>query len=85
MPRRVSPLTPALLPSGYELEGWRLLGRCGRGSYGTVYRACRAKSSDTRVFALKLASSPRDPRFEREVELLSRVRHPHVPRLHDRG
>jgi serine/threonine protein kinase len=85
MPRRVPPLSVALLPSGFEVSGWRLLGRCGRGSYGTVYRACRAKSSDERRFALKLASSPRDPRFEREVELLSRVRHPHVPRLRDRG
>ncbi|HEX8703009.1 MAG TPA: serine/threonine-protein kinase [Myxococcaceae bacterium] len=85
MPRRALPLTPALLPSGYELEGWRLLSRCGRGSYGTVYRACRVRSSDSGVFALKLASSPNDPRFEREVELLSRVSHPHVPQLHDRG
>ncbi|HLL06710.1 MAG TPA: serine/threonine-protein kinase [Myxococcaceae bacterium] len=85
MPRRVPPPTPTLLPPGYEVGGWRLLGRCGRGSYGTVYRACWARAPDTRHFALKLATSPRDPRFEREVELLSRVRHPNVPRLHDRG
>jgi eukaryotic-like serine/threonine-protein kinase len=36
-------------------------------------------------FALKLATWPQDPRFEREVELLWRLRHPHVPRLQDRG
>jgi serine/threonine protein kinase len=35
--------------------------------------------------ALKLAISPMDARFEREVELLSRIRHPSVPRLLDSG
>jgi serine/threonine-protein kinase len=35
--------------------------------------------------ALKLALHPGDPRFDREGELLSRLRHPCVPRLLDRG
>jgi hypothetical protein len=35
--------------------------------------------------ALKLALNPRDPRFEREAEMLSRIRHPGVPRLIDAG
>jgi hypothetical protein len=35
--------------------------------------------------ALKLALHPGDERFEREVELLSRLNHPHVPRLLDSG
>jgi hypothetical protein len=35
--------------------------------------------------ALKLAIYPDDSRFEREVELLSRIRHPSVPRLLDAG
>jgi serine/threonine-protein kinase len=34
--------------------------------------------------ALKLALHPGDPRFDREGELLSRLRHPCVPRLLDR-
>ncbi|ADO75411.1 Protein kinase [Stigmatella aurantiaca DW4/3-1] len=36
-------------------------------------------------FALKVALHPLDPRFEREGELLARLRTRHVPRLHDRG
>jgi hypothetical protein len=61
------------------------MGPCGQGGYGTVYRACRAEAGDARSFALKLATVPRDPRFAREVELLSRIHHPQVPRLHDHG
>jgi serine/threonine protein kinase len=82
MPRPMTPLTPSWLPAGYEVGPWRLVGRCGRGSYGAVYRA---QAEDGRRFALKLATSPRDPRFLREVELLTRIRHPSVPQLHDHG
>jgi hypothetical protein len=53
--------------------------------YGTVYRVERAEPPDTRPFALKLLSYPNDPRFEREVELLRRIHHGHVPRLHEVG
>jgi hypothetical protein len=53
--------------------------------FGTVYRVERVEPEDPRPFALKLASYPRDPRFEREVELLGRIHHGQVPRLHDRG
>jgi serine/threonine-protein kinase len=35
--------------------------------------------------ALKLALHPRDERFAREVELLSRIRHPSIPRLVGHG
>jgi hypothetical protein len=38
-----------------------------------------------RTVALKLAIHPGDPRFEREAELLSRIRYPGVPRLVDSG
>jgi serine/threonine protein kinase len=57
----------------------------GRGSYGTVYRAVRHEQEHAGPVALKLAVYPEDPRFEREVELLSRIRHPSVPRLLDSG
>ncbi|WP_224369085.1 hypothetical protein [Hyalangium versicolor] len=43
-------------------------------------RTCREP-----VVALKLAVFAYDPRFLREVELLSRVNHPAVPQLVDRG
>jgi serine/threonine protein kinase len=35
--------------------------------------------------ALKVAQWAEDPRFEREVGLLSRVHHPSLPQLLDRG
>ena len=48
----------------------------GQGMFGTVYRVRRAEPEDPRLFALKLARYPNDPRFEREVELLRRIEHP---------
>ncbi|MBZ4423387.1 serine/threonine protein kinase, partial [Myxococcus sp. RHST-1-4] len=58
--------------------------RRGRGAYGAVYRAVGAEAPRGAV-ALKLALHPRDERFAREVELLSRIRHPNVPRLVEHG
>ncbi|MCP3138117.1 serine/threonine protein kinase [Pyxidicoccus xibeiensis] len=58
--------------------------RCGLGTYGAVYRAVAIQGS-SRPVALKLALHPGDERFAREVELLSRIHHPSVPRLLDHG
>jgi len=55
----------------------------GRGTYGAVYRARDA--TGTHTVALKLALHSRDERFAREAELLSRIHHPAVPRLHASG
>jgi hypothetical protein len=62
------------------VESWR-----GRGTYGAVYRAVRVGAEHTGPVALKVAVNPGDPRFEREVALLSRVHHAHVPALRDHG
>jgi eukaryotic-like serine/threonine-protein kinase len=56
----------------------------GQGSYGAVYKV-EPVVGPPGAMALKLALHHRDPRFEREAELLSRIRHPSVPRLHERG
>lgn len=77
--------SPTALVPGTRVGPWRVVSRCGHGSYGVVYRVERAEPADTRPFALKLALRPLDPRFEREGELLSRIHHPQVPRLQDRG
>jgi serine/threonine-protein kinase len=61
-----------------------VLERLGVGAHGAVYRALPLHASSGPV-ALKLARYPRDARFARERELLSRVHHPHVPRLLDHG
>jgi serine/threonine protein kinase len=76
---------PASLPTGARVGPWRVVGWRGRGSYGAVYRAVREGREEAGPVALKLALQPGDPRFEREARLLSRVRHPGVPRLLGQG
>jgi serine/threonine protein kinase len=73
------------LPLGTKVGAWRVYGIRGQGTYGTVYRAMPEGREQTVPVALKLAVYPADARFEREVELLSRIRHPSVPRLLDAG
>jgi serine/threonine-protein kinase len=65
---------------------WRLLDLRGRGAYGAVYLAEGVEpEAPTGPVALKLALSPRDDRFARETGLLSRLRHPAIPRLLEQG
>jgi len=78
-------LNPTALPPGTPVGAWQVTGFGGIGVCGTVYRAVPRGHSRGRPVALKLAIHPADPRFEREVELLSRIRHPSVPRLLDAG
>ncbi|MFP2907124.1 serine/threonine-protein kinase [Pyxidicoccus sp. 3LFB2] len=78
-------VNPASLPPGTRIGPWRLLEQRGRGAYGVVYRAVSAEQPGAAPVALKLALHPADARFVREAELLSRIRHPAVPRLIDAG
>jgi len=78
------PLRPARLPPGTRVGPWRVLELRGWGAYGAVYRALGVEDVLGPV-ALKLALHPEAGRFAREVELLSRLRHPSVPRLMDHG
>ncbi|MDY7227853.1 serine/threonine protein kinase [Hyalangium rubrum] len=73
-----------LLP-GTQVGDWRVVERQGQGTYGVVYRAVRVGQEDSGPVALKLAVYPWDPRFAREVGLLSRIRHPSVPLLRGHG
>ncbi len=57
----------------------------GQGSYGAVYRAERVGFGRSEPGALKLSLERWNWRMEREVELLSRLNHPSIPRLLDRG
>jgi len=77
--------TPDSLRPGDLVGLWRVEGYAGRGSYGAVYRARRAGHPDSEPVALKIAVFPSDPRFGREVELLSRNHYPGMPRLLDQG
>ncbi len=76
---------PALLPPGTVVGRWRVVAWASRGVHGAVYRAVQVDKELSPPVALKVALLPRDPRFAREVELLSRMRHPSVPRLWDSG
>ena len=78
-------LGPDLLAPGSIVGPWRLDCRVGRGSYGVVFQATRAEDPESEPVALKLAVYPDDPRFAREVELLTRIRHPSVPALVEQG
>ncbi|HEX8697560.1 MAG TPA: serine/threonine-protein kinase [Myxococcaceae bacterium] len=57
----------------------------GQGSYGAVYQAERAGWRRSEPGALKVSLSAWNWRMKREVELLSRLSHPSIPRLLDRG
>ncbi|KFE69370.1 serine/threonine-protein kinase [Hyalangium minutum] len=76
---------PRCLPVGMQVGPWRVVGFGGLGAYGTTYQVERVGREDEGPFALKLAVYPGDERFEREAKLLSRIRSPFVPRLHDQG
>ncbi|ADO68619.1 serine/threonine-protein kinase [Stigmatella aurantiaca] len=78
-------LSPEALPDGTRLGPWRVEGRAGYGTYGAVYRVRRTRRILPQLVALKLARYPDDLRFEREAELLTRIRHPSVPRLLGQG
>ncbi|MFP2933122.1 serine/threonine protein kinase, partial [Pyxidicoccus sp. 3LG] len=78
-------LKPASLPPETRIGPWCLLEQRGRGAYGVVYRAVPAGQQGAEAVALKLALYPGDARFVREAELLSRLRHPAIPRLLDHG
>ncbi|MFE8595985.1 serine/threonine-protein kinase [Archangium violaceum] len=74
------------LPVGARVGNWRIIGRLGWGGYGAVYLV-RGERGLRRQAALKLALrlGTVSLRLEREVELLSRVKHPNVARLIDAG
>ncbi len=57
----------------------------GQGGYGAVYRAERVGLRRSEPGALKVSLEMWNWRMAREVELLSRVSHPSIPRLLDKG
>lgn len=82
---RASELHPAFIPLGTVVGRWRVVARAGCGMYGAVFQAVPVDVEQADPVALKIALLPEDPRFAREVELLSRTHHPSVPRLLDSG
>jgi serine/threonine protein kinase len=73
------------LAPGTRVGTWRVKTWQGQGGYGAVYRAERMGFRRSEPGALKLSLKRWNWRMEREVELLSRLSHPSIPRLLDRG
>ena len=74
------------MPSTFA--NYEILGKLGQGGMGTVYRA-RDPQLD-RIVALKVmnpgvASAESAARFQREIQVLSRLRHPNIIRLFAAG
>ncbi len=82
---RAPDLHPSSLLPGTLVGSWRVVGRRGRGVYGAVYCAVKVGQEQAGLVALKMAVHEGDLRFQREVELLSRVHHPNIPRPLDHG
>jgi serine/threonine protein kinase len=74
------PLSPGTRVGAWRVKAWQ-----GEGGYGAVYRAERVGFRRSEPGALKVSLGRWNWRMEREVELLSRLSHPSIPRLLDRG
>ncbi|MGE0555003.1 MAG: tetratricopeptide repeat protein [Gemmatimonadales bacterium] len=78
------------LPGGTIVGRYRIVGVLGSGGMGTVYRAERADGAYDRQVAIKMVRAERlladsRARFERERQILGRLRHPGIATLVDGG
>jgi formylglycine-generating enzyme required for sulfatase activity/tRNA A-37 threonylcarbamoyl transferase component Bud32 len=71
------------------VPGYEILGICGHGGMGVVYRARQLKAN--RLVALKMiravehASATERLRFQIETEAVARLQHPHIVQLYEVG
>lgn len=82
--RRVADLAPGARLGDHEIDAW-----LARGGFGDVYRATHAATGHARavkVLHTDLASTRAAVlRFEREIETIQRIEHPHVIRIEGHG
>jgi formylglycine-generating enzyme required for sulfatase activity len=82
-------LTPGESRDYPEIPGYEILGICGHGGMGVVYRARQLGAN--RLVALKMiravehASPTERLRFQIETEAVARLQHPHVVQLYEVG
>lgn len=83
------PVSMVPLMSSDGIGGYEILGEVHRGGQGVVYRA--VQKSTKREVAIKVAfeilpqAGKRPHRFDREVELASRLNHPNIVSIFDSG
>jgi hypothetical protein len=77
------------LKSGDRVGDYIVRGRLGSGGYGAVYRVEQASSGEARALKalhVELLSTPNAvDRFEREIEVIRRIRHPGVVDIESSG
>ena len=79
----------SLSAAGPQIEGYEILGKLGEAGQGQIWRALQV--STRREVALKvpktgmISSEKILARFEREIEVAARLRHPNIARIHDSG
>jgi formylglycine-generating enzyme required for sulfatase activity len=82
-------LTPGESRASPEIPGYEVLGICGHGGMGVVYRARQPGAN--RLVALKMiravehASPTNRLRFQIETEAVARLQHPHIVQLYEVG
>ncbi|GAB4383201.1 MAG: hypothetical protein Kow0022_02410 [Phycisphaerales bacterium] len=82
-------LTGGARSPGGAIPGYRLLKEIHRGGQGVVYLA--VQEATRRKVAIKVlregpfASENERARFDREVQVLAQLRHPHIVTVHDSG
>jgi hypothetical protein len=88
-PKDDGPTKRSLGPMPDSIEGYEILSEVHRGGQGVVYKA--VQKATKRTVALKVLlegpyASPRQRhRFEREVDLVSSLQHPHIVTVYDSG
>lgn len=81
------PQLRASLTPGTEIGRYRIVALIGRGGSGEVYRAARSDGAFDQDVALKIVRDEgrHDARFRRERNILGRLGHPGIARIHDGG
>ena len=80
--------TPDQFATGLQLGAWQITRLIGRGGMGDVYEARRAEGGFEQraaVKVLQLQAAKQNKRFEVERQILARLEHPGIARLHDGG
>jgi eukaryotic-like serine/threonine-protein kinase len=76
-------------PAALQVPGYRVLGEIHRGGQGVVYQAIQESTLRKKAIKVLKEGPFADPserfRFEREIDLLSRLDHPHIVGIHDHG